>query len=104
MLDSESYLTARESCRSMGITDDIHVLGPMGEQFKQIGNGVCPLLANVIGELLHVQCIRVVPDDATKLSKQLKRGREEWDFVLTLEGAKKIRLRSESVFSDDEVQ
>jgi DNA (cytosine-5)-methyltransferase 1 len=50
-------LTVREAARIQGFDDDFEFLGPIGEQYKMIGNAVSPtfshMLSNVIFEILN---------------------------------------------------
>jgi DNA (cytosine-5)-methyltransferase 1 len=56
-IGTEQYLTPRESCRLMGISDDVFIYGPLGCQYRQIGNAVCPPLARAIAEQILQCCL-----------------------------------------------
>jgi len=46
-------LTVREAARLQGFDDDFEFLGPMGAQYKMIGNAVPPYFAMTIAKTLH---------------------------------------------------
>ena len=46
-------ITVREAARLQSFDDDFDFIGPMGDQFKMIGNAVPPLFAKAIALALH---------------------------------------------------
>jgi DNA (cytosine-5)-methyltransferase 1 len=46
-------ITVREAARLQSFDDNFDFLGPMGEQFKMIGNAVPPIFAKAIAKALH---------------------------------------------------
>ena len=46
-------LTVREAARLQGFDDNFEFLGPMGAQYKMIGNAVPPIFANILAKTLY---------------------------------------------------
>ena len=45
-------ISVRESARIQSFDDDFEFIGPMGEQYKMIGNAVPPLFSNLLSKII----------------------------------------------------